>query len=469
MELFNYIYEWKLQKEIAAKKIINHLKSNGLYSDIINRLYKNGYEIFITGGFIRDFLLTGIFSNDVDFVTNATPEQIKSLFYDRKYASGGQTFLVSFVDGIEIATYRKDIKNTGNRSECGVEIANTLEEDLNRRDFKINAIAFSPITGEFIDPHMGKIDLYDRKINFIGNPKDRINEDRERILRACRFIAVTKGSFGNATINALKENSHFIKLVAPERISLEIKKAMKVREASKFFEAMRIIGCLKYIFPSLNNCFDKDGGPHHNETIYQHCMDAGDAIHPKYKLTKLAGYLHDVGKPPCAFIDEKDYKLKFVKHEKVGSDIIKKELDRLRFSNEEIKFISGLIEAHMRSFNSKLSKGAIRRFLSRLETLGLDYKSWFRLFIADKHANRMSRDFTIGEIKKFISKIKYIDMNEHTFLVTDLSINGNDVMNTLGIGQCKRVGDILKECLEHCLDNPNDNNREFLLEFIRNL
>jgi len=456
MELFNY-----------ACKIINHLRNNNLYVDIINRLYRNKYEIFITGGFIRDFLLTGKFSNDVDFVTNATPEQIKTLFYDRKFASGGQTFLVSFVDGVEIATYRRDTKNTGNRTECEVEMASSLEEDLNRRDFKINAIAFSPITGEFIDPHKGISDLYDRKINFIGDPKDRINDDRERILRACRFIAVIDGSFGKMTFDALRENSHLIKLVAPERISLEIKKAMKVREASKFFNAMRIIGCLKYIFPSLEANVNQDGGPYHDETVYNHCMYVGDHISIKYPIVKLTGYIHDIGKAPCAKIDEKDYKLKFIGHETVGSDIARKELKNLCFSNNEIDYICGLIYSHMNSFDRNISKRGMRRFLVKLNKFNISYKDWLRLFIADKYGNRKSRNFSFSEIRKFLSKLTYIDEHEHVFSIEDLAINGFDVMKILNIQPGPKVGDILKSCLEHCLDNPDDNNKEFLSDFIK--
>lgn len=447
--------------------IVNYLKHNELYRTIIDRLHNLKYEVYITGGFIRDFINTGTFSTDVDFVTNATPEEIKKVFYDKKFATGGETFLVSFVNGVEIATYRRDVKNTGNRSDCQVKIAKTIEEDLNRRDFTINAIAFSPITGEFIDPHKGVNDIRDRKIRFIGNPIDRIQEDRERILRACRFISVIDGSFAHSTFLALVNNSHLLKNVAPERIGLEIKKAMKIRKASEFFNSMRLIGCLQYVFPSLENCFDKDGGPWHNETIYQHCMDAGDAIHPKYPLVKLTGYLHDVGKAPCAKIDDKDFKLKFIEHESVGTKLVKQELKDLCFSNDEIKFVGGLIFTHMNSFNKKLSTKATKRFLVRLEASGIDYRHWFRLFIADKHANRKSRDFKFGEIKSFLEKIKYLYTNENIFSLKSLAINGKDVMETLDIGQGPKVGEILNDTFQHCLDFPDDNNRECLLEYIK--
>jgi tRNA nucleotidyltransferase/poly(A) polymerase len=460
----------ELQKEIASRRIIDHITKYDLYLDIIYRLYTKRYDVFITGGFIRDFLNTGKFSEDIDFVTNATPEEIKNIFPDRKYVSAGETFLVSFVDGVEIATYRRDVENTGRSSECVVEQATSLEEDLARRDFTINAIAFSPITGKFYDPYMGISDLYDRKINFIGDPYKRIDEDNDRIIRACRMVPVINGSFGLKTLLALKEKSYLIdsmKRLYPERIRIEILKAMKMRDASKFFDSLRLINGLKYIFGSLDNCFDKDGGPYHDETIYQHSMDAGDTIHPKYKLVKLATYLHDVGKVPCAAIDPKDYKLKFIGHEDEGSEIIHKELKDLRFSNYEIDFITGLISSHMNSFNKSMAKRGIRRFLSRLDKLNLDYRHWFRLFIADKHANRKSRDYTWGEIRQFLSKVKNICKNEHVFSPRDLDINGNDVMEILQIGSCKLVGKVLNTLLDVCIDNPECNNRDYLINYIK--
>ena len=243
---------------------------------------------------------------------------------------------------------------------------------------------------------------------------------------------------------------------------------MKIQKASLFFESLLLIGGLKYIFPSLVSCVDQNGGPHHKESIFQHCMDAGDYIHPKYWKTKLTGYLHDVGKPPAAIIDDKTHQLKFINHEGLGSDLIKNELTYLRFSNNEIDFISHSIKLHMGSFNKKLSKRALKRFLVRIKENNLTYKDWFRLFIADKKANRKSRNFTFGELKSFIFKIKYLYDNEHVFSIRDLDINGDHIMEILNIEPGVRVGIILKELFEHCLNYPEHNNREFLISLVEN-
>jgi len=198
-------------------------------------------------------------------------------------------------------------------------------------------------------------------------------------------------------------------------------------------------------------------------------MDAGDNIFPKYWQTKLAGYLHDVGKPSKAIIDDKIYQLKFINHEDEGAELVKEELENLRFSKDEINFISNSIKLHMRSFNKQLSKRALKRFLVKLQESNLTYKDWFRLFIADKKANRKSRNFTFGEIKSFISKIKYLYINENIFSIKDLAVDGNDVMKVLDIQQGETVGIVLKSLFEQCLDYPEHNNREFLLSFLKNL
>jgi tRNA nucleotidyltransferase (CCA-adding enzyme) len=453
-------------RKALAMFINRHLYNNKKYKLIINKLWEHNFEVYITGGFIRDLIFEGNVSDDIDFVTNAVPEELEKIFKDYNVSSEGKSFLVTLVNGVEIATYRKDVINNGVRTDCLVEKEETLEGDLSRRDLTINAIAFSPVTDKFIDPTGGWGDLEDRTIRFIGDPQKRILEDYERILRACRFLTKIDGFLDTSTLIALRRNVDCISLIAPERIRLEIRKTMNIQKASPFFRSMYHIGALKYIFPSLEGCYDHDGGPYHNETIFQHCMDTGDTIYPKYWRTKLAGYLHDVGKPPTAELDNKTYLLKFICHESEGAKLVKRELKRLTFSNDDTNFISNSVAVHMRSFNKTLTKKALRRFMVSLTHHGITYRDWFRLFIADKHANRKSRDFTFGEIKSFIQKIKSLYVEEHVFSTRDLKINGFDVMKHLHINSGPEVGKILKELFEHCIETPEDNNRETLIDLL---
>lgn len=458
-----------MQDKRLAHKIMYYLYSNDIYRCIVHRLLQYGFEVYIVGGFIRDIILDGGFSDDVDFTTNATPFEIATVFNDKNVNFVGKSYLVTLVDNVQVATFRKDKYKDGKRSNCIVEQTSKIETDLSRRDLTINAIAFSPATLEFIDLFFGYCDIMDKKIKFIGNPYERIDEDNERILRACRFLARLGGSFEHKTFLALKDCHSLVENIPKDRIMLEIIRAMKIRKASEFFRALHLIGVLQHIFPSLVHCINHDGGPYHNETVFEHCMDTGDAIHPKYWRTKLAGYLHDIGKPPSASYEPGTYKIKFIGHEKEGACRVRDELRYLRFSNNDINFIYGSIKLHMRSFNKKLSKRALRRLLVDLKQHGLSYKDWFRLFIADKHANRKSRDFKLNEIRAFVKKIKNFYEDENMFSIKDLEINGHDVMNILKIKEGKMIGIILRNLFNHCLDIPDDNNREKLIELTYDL
>lgn len=448
---------------LQIRQIKEHLKEIDIYY-IVENLHQHGYECNIVGGFVRDFFKFNKISKDVDFTTNATPDQLAIVFAGHKLDFVGKSFLVTLVDGIEIATYRKDIINNGIRTECEVEQVLTLEEDLSRRDLTINAIAIDLINDKIIDPFGGILDLANNIIRFVGvHPGDRIAEDHERILRVIRFKALLNGEFYVTTKMSMNTMGDLIKDVPKERIRLELMKTMKIQKASIFFRTLFEFGILQHIFPSLCLC-NIDGGQHHNETVFEHSMDTGDNISCKYPLLKLAGYLHDIGKP-LSIVDHKDG-VTFVMHEKTGAALAEKELTDLKFSNKEIKYVSNVIRLHMRSMNRQMGKKALKRFLTKLESANVPYTDWLRLFIADKKANRKSRNFTFSEIRKFRETIKNLYVEEKVFSLKDIPINGNDIMQTLNIPQGKEIGIILKNIFTYCQDNPEQNDKEVLTRLL---
>ena len=241
---------------------------------------------------------------DFDILTNASMEEISSLFSDQKVKKVGKTFPICIVNGIEVSSPRAD-----------KDLANFLKSDLGKRDFTINAMAYDPVTKKIIDPFNGKQDLKNSIIKFTKNPEKRIKEDPVRMVRACRFTAMINGYISQSSLKAIHACKDLMEsAVAKERIGHEIIKAMALERPSLFFKALKQTELLSKIFPSLDRCYDLDGGPHHGETVFEHSMLVGDAISSNLTLLRLAGFLHDVGKFDAAKI--KNDKLTFPGHEK---------------------------------------------------------------------------------------------------------------------------------------------------------
>ena len=432
--------------------------------NLVQKLCDNGCKSYITGGAVRDLQLN-VDPHDYDIVTEATYEQLERIFNTHNFKKVGKSFEVAMVDGIEIAGYRIDTYPDPNvRSECVVDLASTLEEDLSRRDLTINSMAFCPFNGNLIDPYAGAEDLKNRVIRFTGDANRRIIEDPCRILRACRFLALLDGTFHESTLEALKTHSHLVKGIAPDRIQKELIKVLSYAKPSIFFRALEEIGILSFVFPSLYNCIGLDGGNHHNENVFEHCLLVGDAISPKNPIVRLAGFLHDVGKVIAAEIQE-DGDIKFIGHEKDGVDPIFKELTALKFSNDDIKTIIGLITLHMRQIENVKAK-TVRRLLIALSEFNLTWKEWLRLRLADRKGNLSKEPHGREELRTYVlqfHRVLHPAENVNVALkITDLVVNGNDVIELLNIKPSAQVGIVLKGLLEKVIDDPELNNRESL-------
>ena len=433
-------------------------------NEIVHCLCKEGWPAYITGGAARDMLM-GKTPADFDIVTEAPYHVIVQLFRKRgaKVKTVGASFKVALVNGIEVATYRSD-RTTGHEMEnLAAPEAKTLEEDLSRRDLTINSMGWCPYTGELIDPHSGLRDLKAGRIRFTGDPGDRIREDPCRIIRACRFLAKIKGQFEPDTFQALSTYKNLVKTrVAPERIRLELIKAMGCDKPSLFFKAMLDIGILENVFPSLCQGYGHGGGPHHGETVWEHSMMAGDFLPKTSWLLRLTGFLHDVGKPEA--FDKATRR--FLNHEKIGGKIVEQELNRLRFSSNEIHYVKNLTRYHMRTMGPELTPKGIRRFLKVFEEEEINWKDWIRLKIADRRANLKSRNYTARQIKRFVLMIHHEKRLKRAVTIKRLAVNGDDIMGILNCGPGAHVGRILQRLVELTIDDPDLNTKEELTKLI---
>ena len=431
--------------------------------DLIKTLVHNGHKAYIIGGFVRDKIL-GKKPSDADIVTSARPDEIQTIFQNENVKVVGKSFGVVIVNNIEIATFRKDKYNILNDKDVEIQFSDTLKEDTERRDFTFNAIALD-LDENYYDFHNGINDLKDQKIRFIGNPYARIKEDPNRILRACRFKALIDGNFEKETLEALKNAKELITYVAYERIHKEVMKTMStIQKASKFFQSMKEIGILEYIFPSLNDCIGVAHNRFHKEYVFVHNMLCGNAISCKYPLLKLTGYLHDIGKPNTKIYNIQDEDFNFINHEEEGAIIAEKELTELKFSNDETKYISDMIKYHMLTTKSPKS---CRKVLRKLNDCDLSWKDFIRLKIADRKAKIGSPHLAISQIKDMIGTFESIINKKEPFNLKQLAVDGFDVMMILKLQPGPEIGKILNQLFELVLEDPNLNERETLIEIMK--
>jgi tRNA nucleotidyltransferase/poly(A) polymerase len=416
-------------------------------------------EVYVVGGAVRDHLL-GLDPTDFDLCTSATPEQLQEIFFDREVKLVGESFGVTLVDGVEIATFRVDRHSGVGDKNCTVEYAYDIIDDLKRRDFTINAIAYNPFSKTFTDPHDGMYDICKRILRFVGNPHDRITEDPNRMLRAARFAARLEFNIHPETLTAMSHWSRYVKHhVKPERIQLEVMKAMESPNASDFFGVLLTTNILQYVFPSLHDTFHKGThhGKHHVESIWEHSMIAGDSVSTKNPLVKLAGYLHDVGK--VRYVDEEN----FGGHEKTGQSLVMIDLLALKFSHDEIAVVSGLVRCHMYSL-FEASPKAVRRIVKQLNDHNVQKSDFLRLKIADRKGNVKRGNHTLSEMKHYHSVLHSVEIKETPFTVKELKVNGNDIMRAFNLLPGKTIGTILNHLLEYVIEEgPEHNTYDLLL------
>ena len=329
--------------------------------DVCKKL-KN-HKVFIVGGAVRDTLL-GKTPHDWDVATSATPDDLADLFPDSKRV--GEHFGVILVGGIEVATFRYDGVYSDGRHPDSVKFSTSIDDDLARRDFTINAMAMDPFTREIINPFNGKQDLKDGIIRTVWNPKERFQEDKLRVLRAVRF----QSQFGFKIEELTKKHLNQLLDISKERIQTEF---MKILRGPHFVEAIETLyetGLLFQLFPSTKGYSEPHDTPYHLETykglndIWAHIHSVLENVNSEDPLIRLACLLHDVGKPLCRFVSGHS---SFVKHDVVGANIVEKEMEALRFSNAEVELVTNLVRDHMNYHNLPKMKDVvkIRRFLGK--------------------------------------------------------------------------------------------------------
>jgi tRNA nucleotidyltransferase (CCA-adding enzyme) len=427
-------------------------------TNIIRKLEKHGHEAYAVGGCVRDCFL-GKVPKDWDITTSARPEEVKEIFpktIDTGIQHGTVTVMIDHV-GYEVTTYRLDGVYKDGRHPEQVTFTPSLLEDLKRRDFTINAMAYNPSTG-LVDAFDGQKDLADGLIRCVGDPERRFSEDALRMMRAIRFAARFDFRIEEETYRAIRDLAPTLSKVSMERIRDEFEKTITSDHPERirdFYET----GLLSVFLPEWKAMEETEQHTvHHCYNVAGHTIEVMRNI-PGKDYLRLAALLHDVDKPACERIDQAGVS-HFDGHPAMGAVDAGKILKRLRYDNETIKKVVNLIRWH--DERPQLKDKKIRLLISRVT------KEAFPDLLLLKRADTLGQSTYKRE-----EKLAYIDRLEEAFhqileredplSVKDLKVTGKDLLE-LGIPQGKAVGQVLRELLNLVLGDPTLNEREKLLE-----
>lgn len=429
---------------------------------LINILSDNGCKAYAVGGCVRDYLL-GKPEKDIDITTSAKPETVEEILKQNNIKvieTGLQHGTVTAVlngENYEITTFRKDGEYKDNRRPESVSFVDDVKEDLSRRDFTINAIAYNHKEG-IVDLFGGKKDIDNKVIRAVGNADLRFKEDALRIMRALRFSATLCFDIEESTKKAIFDNMYLLDNIAKERIFTELKKLLAGDNALQVLDAYKeVIGV---VIPELKPAFDcVQNNPWHIYNVYDHIIHAVDAA-PKDEIIRLTMLLHDIGKPSVKTTDEKGID-HFKFHAPVGADIAKKVLKRFKVSNEVYDKVTTLIRYHQGVEN--VDDIRVKRWLAKI---GADYtKALFKVRISDLYAHNPGKiGYELKKLNELLIELDEIVAAGEAFKISDLAVNGNDLI-ALGY-KGKEIGEKLNEILMLVVDDRLNNMKEDIVDYL---
>ena len=447
--------DWNMKKEIQII-LPEHV------SFIINTLNQAGFEAYAVGGCVRDSIM-GRVPDDWDITTSADPQQVKKLFrrtIDTGIQHGTVTVMLQKT-GYEVTTYRIDGEYEDNRHPKEVIFTKSLEEDLKRRDFTVNAMAYHPGEG-LVDLFDGIGDMEKKCIRCVGQAEERFSEDALRMMRGVRFSAQFGYRIEEQTREAIRKLRENLRNVSAERIRVELVKLL-VSPHPDYLRIACDLGITKVILPEFDVCMETpQHNPHHCYSVGEHTLEGLKAVRAD-KVLRLAMLLHDIGKPLTKTTDEngKDH---FKKHPKESARLAQDILRRLKFDNDTLKKVCRLVEFHDWSIdleeNVKIS--TVRRLIANI---GEDaFPDMFEINRADLLSqSSYLRERKLAKQEMLESMYREIMEKQECLSLKDLAVGGKDLL-AQGIKPGKELGEILQRMLADVFEDPAHNKKEYLLE-----
>lgn len=429
---------------------------------IIDTLKTAKFEAYAVGGSVRDLLMDRS-TKGWDFTTNATPEEILKLFPDSFYDNQFGTVGIKIkekdevIDIYEVTTYRSEKGYSDRRHPDTVFWGKTIEEDLARRDFTINAIATDGNT--IIDLFGGKKDVENKTVRAVGNPKERFAEDALRMMRAVRLAAELGFTIEEATLAGIKANAELLTNISMERIRDELLRILAAQFASDAMLVLKNSGLLTLILPEFDAAFTTEQKSPHRHHIYDvgtHSVMALKYCPSSDPIVRLATLLHDIGKPKTFHKDDTGL-ITFYNHEVAGTKLVRKIVERLRLSKKQADLVITLVRWHQFSVDERQTDAALRRFIRRVGRDNLD------AMLALRIGDRLGGGAQETSWRLELYKKRLIEVQKQPFTVHDLKINGYDVMTGLGVKPGPIIGEILDQLFAEVEEGKLTNVRAPLL------
>jgi len=450
---------------------------------VLRELKKANFEAYLVGGCVRDLLL-GKVPQDWDICTNARPSQVQKIFSHSFYENKFGTVTVVFSQKqskklitqsknlnhkkeVQITTYRLEAKYTDKRHPDKVKFTDSLEKDLARRDFTINAMALDPLIKpvEIVDLFGGQKDLKKGIIRAVGQPEDRFSEDALRMIRAVRFACQLNFKIERGTFRAIKEKAYWIQAIAKERIRDELIKIIMSPQPDRGIELLRKAKLLRYIIPELEQGVGISQNKHHLYTVYEHSiLSLKYAAQRNYNLVvRLAALLHDIAKPQVK--EGEGPEATFYNHDTLGAKFAIRILERLRFPKKIIEKVAHLIRHHMFVYDPEtVTEAGVRRLLRRVGPENIN--DLINLRIADRLGSGCPKavPYRLRHLFYLIERV-----SRDPISVKMLKVDGYDVMKTLNLKPGPRIGLLLEALLAEVLEDPQKNTKKYLLGRLKEL